>query len=59
MHTDGYKRMAWPLLCTYLRGEPRKFGTPHFNIRMLHAKGVCIANAEVKNGSSLAFPSAS
>ena len=28
-----------------LRGRREKFGTPHFNIRMLHAKGVCIANA--------------
>ena len=29
--------MAWPLLCTYLRGEPRNWN-PFNLIRMHHAK---------------------
>ena len=29
-------KMAWPLLCTYLRGGPRNWN-PYYPIRMLHA----------------------
>ena len=32
--------MAWPLLCTYQRGEPRNWN-PSNDIRMLHAKEAC------------------
>lgn len=36
-------KMAWPFLCTYLRGEPRKIWNPYSHIRILPRLSVCIA----------------
>ena len=48
-------KMAWPLLCTYLRGRPRNWN-PYLTIRMLPRLGVCIAVMSDKEMPIFGFP---
>ena len=49
--------MAWPLLCTYLRGEPRKLEPLTTSKNAPRHIDVCIANDCSKDlANSAAFP---
>ncbi len=52
----AYAKKAWPFLCTYPRGEPRKLEPLTTYKNAPRHKGVCIANACCEGMPDSGFP---